>query len=67
MNDSLEVDDHVMELGIENLVDGIEGTREIDHRVLGTSLKGEQEGRAVISSSTKGLQVGKQEEFSQAI
>ena len=56
-----------MELGIENLVDGIEGTREIDHRVLGTSLKGEQEGRAVISSSTKGLQVGKQEEFSQAI
>lgn len=67
MNDSLEVDDHVVKLGIEDLVDGIEGTRKIDHRVLGTSLKGEQEGRAVISSSTKGLQVGKQEEFSQAI
>ena len=56
-----------MELGIEDLVDGIEGTRKIDHRVLGTSLKSEQEGGAVISSSAKGLQVGKQEDFSKAI
>ena len=64
MNDSLEVDDHVVKLGIEDLVNGIEGTRKIDHRILGTSLKGKQEGGAVISSSAKGLHVGKQEDFS---
>ena len=40
LNGTLEVDDDVVKLGVEDLVDSVERTRKVNHRVLCTSLKG---------------------------
>ena len=55
LHDPLEVDDHIVQLGIQHLLYRIKRSREVDHRVVGTGLKRPEEGWTVVPSSSEGL------------
>jgi hypothetical protein len=55
LHDALEVDHHIVQLGIQHLLHRIKRSREVDHGVVGAGLERPQEGWTVISSSSEGL------------
>ena len=55
LHHSFEVDDYIVQLGVQDLVDRVKRSGEVDDRIPGAGLKGPQQGWTIVTCSSKGL------------